>query len=376
MVGTSFGAFFSAAIPIFTIYRALKQVLPLLGKHGEAFAFLLNPLKAAKQATAGFMFSSSGLLTALSFIPGPIGWIVTGVQALGDSSRVASRMFPVLSRSVMGFTAVWGKLFPVVGLVNSAFQRYGTVISAVTSIVPGPLGFFGQHLTKIAVASRLATAANTMFAGPLGRVVMLFGRFASFIPVIGGGLSLLSGPVGLIVSAIGILTYMFWDELKPAFDWLTGAVSGLFARLAAAFGEIKAVFGNMLGKMVEDLKRIYQGIKDITGLGESSEEKAIREEQEAYEKEEAERVARSNREQAEADKAFQQDGPQAAKAQTFATFSARSAVIAGMGISTNDKQREIANNTAKTVDNLGDIKTIQQGAKDNLDKLNRMFKFG
>jgi hypothetical protein len=378
--GASLFALGAAVIPLalvafklFSIHRFFSTVLPLTGKFGQALAVLLNPLSLLKKGLSGFVFSASGAMTALSFIPGPVGIIVTIVQTIGELGKAVSVVFPAAGGFVARFLSVWGRIAPAFRFVSTAFTGFGALITPLLSLALGPIGVTAQMVARFGLAARVASAATSLFSGPLGRILMLFGRMLSVFPMVGGVVGILSGPIGLLVSAIGILAYLFWDDLKPAFDWLMGAVSEVFTKLADAFARIKDVFGNMFGKMLKDLGELYNKAKQFIGLGESPEEKAAREEEEAIQKEEAERVARSNREQAEADKAFQQDGPEAAKRQTFATFSARSAMLAGQGMS---GEKGVKGAVEKGNGIAQDSLDVQRGAAANQEKLARMFKFG
>lgn len=193
---------------------------------------------------------TGGLSLAVGLLLGPVAKLklgfalLTGTKGLGGAIPLFTQLRAVISGpmgSVKGWPAVFssmtsgagrltGMLGPLRGMLLSVFISPGAAVGSLTRRIAG-------------LALRLSG------------LPALWGLITGAVSVLGGALSLLLSPIGLIGAAFvaaGLLIWKFWEPIKAFF-------TGFFAGVWEALGPLREAF-SALSPVFE---RIGDGIKSV-----------------------------------------------------------------------------------------------------------------
>ncbi|MEQ1965787.1 phage tail tape measure protein [Xenorhabdus nematophila] len=245
---------------------AIGIIVTGLGALALAAAAVIVPFAAFRLSL--FMLTRGGGLTAL-------------FPALGGLSTRLRGLLPSLggvSRSVTG----WGPIFN-----NARTAISGLVSRGIAALMKGAdfakrglLMVFTQPMTAITM---LGNGIKGLATGGLGALRM---AFQAALSVIGGGLSLLFSPLGLLIAVIVVAALLIWKYWEPIKAWFSGFFSGLMEEiapirdtLAAAFAPFAPIFdaiGNAIKKVWEWFKSLFEpvntsaeGLKAATEAGQT-----------------------------------------------------------------------------------------------------------
>lgn len=111
----------------------------------------------------------------------------------------------------------------------------------------------------------LVVAAIGPLVAIVGQVIGLIGTIMSLAPILGTAISVLTGPIGLVVAAvaaaiaIGVALYKNWDEIKAKATEIWGKIKDFFIK---TWETIKAKATEIFEKIKAFFAGIWQGIKD------------------------------------------------------------------------------------------------------------------
>ncbi|CDH23643.1 phage tail tape measure protein [Xenorhabdus bovienii] len=245
---------------------AIGVIVTALGALALAAAAVIVPFAALRLSL--FMLTRGGGLTAL-------------FPALGGLSTRLRGLLPSLggvSRSVTGWVPIFNNARTAIsGLVS---RGIAALMKGADFAKRGLLMVFTQPMTAI---TTLGNGIKGLATSGLGALRI---AFQAALSVIGGGLSLLFSPLGLLIAVIVVAALLIWKYWEPIKAWFSGFFSGLMEEiapirdtLAAAFAPFAPIFdaiGNAIKKVWEWFKSLFEpvntsaeGLKAATEAGQT-----------------------------------------------------------------------------------------------------------
>ncbi|CDH34526.1 phage tail tape measure protein [Xenorhabdus bovienii] len=244
----------------------IAVIVTALGALALAAAAVIVPFAAFRLSL--FMLTRGGGLTAL-------------FPALGGLSTRLRGLLPSLggvSRSVTGWVPIFNNARTAIsGLVS---RGIAALMKGADFAKRGLLMVFTRPMTAITM---LGNGIKGLATGGLGALRI---AFQAALSVIGGGLSLLFSPLGLLIAVIVVAALLIWKYWEPIKAWFSGFFSGLMEEiapvrdtLAAAFAPFAPIFdaiGNAIHKVWEWFKSLFEpvntsaeGLKAATEAGQT-----------------------------------------------------------------------------------------------------------
>lgn len=197
--------------------------------------------------------------------------------ALGAVSLAAGILIGPLAKLQLGFTVLTGGR-GVLGAV-AALRTFGTVSGPVMAtmkgwrtVLSGVQTGLGGILLKVSKVSTVLPAMRSALMGALlapGAALASFGKsFGMFLlrfsglKMLGGVLSFLLSPIGLIAAAFvaaGLLIWRYWEPIKAFFSGFFSGVWQALTPLRSAFSALVPVF-SALGS---GIKAIWEWFKNL-----------------------------------------------------------------------------------------------------------------
>lgn len=197
--------------------------------------------------------------------------------ALGAVSLAAGILIGPLAKLQLGFTVLTGGR-GVLGAV-AALRTFGTVSGPVMAtmkgwrtVLSGVQTGLGGILLKVSKVSTVLPAMRSALMGALlapGAALASFGKsFGMFLlrfsglKMLGGVLSFLLSPIGLIAAAFvaaGLLIWRYWEPIKAFFSGFFSGVWQALTPLRSAFSALAPVF-SALGS---GIKAIWEWFKNL-----------------------------------------------------------------------------------------------------------------
>ncbi|WP_183060172.1 phage tail tape measure protein [Salmonella enterica] len=272
--------------PLMDIMLTVSKVVGSVRRWVEANPALVGSIMKVTAAIGALLVVVGGLMLSIGAVLGPMalvrlsfttlagsGGVTPLIGSLGKLSSTLRGLIPSLSgvgRSVKD----WPVLFrsAATGITQFSKQAIGGLNTTLTALSRGAVTtgqglftLFTRPMTAITwLGNGLRTLATSGFGALLniGRTVMM---------ALGGGLSLLLSPIGILVialSAAAIAVIKFWEPIKAFFTgFYTGLISGLqplttafntaFAPLAPLFNSI----GNAVGGVWEWFTKLFEPIQ-------------------------------------------------------------------------------------------------------------------
>lgn len=247
--------------PLRRLAQGLSGVINGLTQWSQANPVLSKTLLVTLGSTLALSAAIGGISLAAGLLLGPLAKLslgfslLTGAGALGGTTSLFSRLAGVIT-GPLGSIRGWGQalgmvagsagrltlsLAPLRGMMLSAFLSPGAAIGGVAKGI-------GGLLLKLSGIPAIMSMASTA------------------VSALGGALSLLLSPIGLIgiaLVAAGLLIWKFWEPIKAFFaGFFTGvmqaltpfrdALSGLsplFDVIASAVSRLWQWFSNLLSPM-------------------------------------------------------------------------------------------------------------------------------
>lgn len=252
--------------PLRRLTQGLSRVIGSIQSWVEENPRLSRTLLLAGGTALALTAVIGGLSLAAGLLLGPLAKLRLGFALLSGGSGIggvvsAFRLLTTVGGSSLAKISGWGTLLgglagrasvltrlmvPLRGVLLGTFTSPGTVISALSKSI----GVLALRLTGIPA---------------------LLGIVKGGITVLGGGLSLLLSPIGLLGAAFvaaGVLIWKYWGPIKAFFNgFFTGVIQGL-APVRAAFSRLSPVFG-VIG---DGVKKIWDWFRKLLAPVEESRE--------------------------------------------------------------------------------------------------------
>ncbi|MBA5197939.1 phage tail tape measure protein [Pectobacterium aroidearum] len=217
-------------------------LVAVIGATSLAMGILMGPLAKLQ---LGFT-----LLTGGKGIGGTIAMFRTlGGVAGGSMARVGGWSQVITSLSG-GFSRLPVLLAPLRGMLFSAFT---SPLSALTSLGKG-IGSLLLRLTGLPA---------------------LWSMISGAVSILGGALSLLLSPIGLIGAAfvaVGVLIWKYWEPIKAFFSGMFSGIMESLAPLRAAFSQTFAKFSPIFDAIGTAVSNVVNWFKNLLTPMESSKE--------------------------------------------------------------------------------------------------------
>ncbi|HFL8482210.1 TPA: phage tail tape measure protein [Escherichia coli] len=272
--------------PLMDIMLTVSKVVGSVRRWVEANPALVGSIMKVTAAIGALLVVVGGLMLTIGAVLGPMalvrlsfttlagsGGVTPLIGSLGKLSSTLRGLIPSLSGVGLSIKD-WPALFrsAASGITQFSKQAIGGLNTALMALSRGAVaagqGLFTlitRPMTAITwLGNGLRTLATSGFGALLnvGRTVMM---------ALGGGLSLLLSPIGILVialSAAAIAVIKFWEPIKAFFTgFYTGLMSGLqpltsafstaFAPLAPLFDSI----GNAVGGVWEWFTKLFEPIQ-------------------------------------------------------------------------------------------------------------------
>ncbi|MFZ5310228.1 phage tail tape measure protein [Enterobacter asburiae] len=272
--------------PLMDIMLTVSKVVGSVRRWVEANPALVGSIMKVTAAIGALLVVVGGLMLTIGAVLVPMalvrlsfttlagsGGVTPLIGSLGKLSSTLRGLIPSLSgvgRSIKDWPALFRSAAS--GITQFSKQAIGGLNTALMALSRGAVAagqglftLFTRPMTAITwLGNGLRTLATSGFGALLnvGRTVMM---------ALGGGLSLLLSPIGILVialSAAAIAVIKFWEPIKAFFTgFYTGLMSGLqpltsafstaFAPLAPLFDSI----GNAVGGVWEWFTKLFEPIQ-------------------------------------------------------------------------------------------------------------------
>ena len=179
--------------------------------------------------------------------------------------------FTVLTggRGILGTVAAFRTLGTAAGPVMASMRGWPVVISGIASgfgrisaIMPAiRAGLMGAFLAPGAALASLGKSLGMLMLRLTGLPV-LWGMITGAVSVLGGALSFLLSPIGLIAAAFvaaGLLIWRYWEPIKAFFSGFFAGVWQALMPLRSAFSSLAPVF-SALGS---GIKAVWEWFKNL-----------------------------------------------------------------------------------------------------------------
>lgn len=262
--------------PLMDIMLTVSKVVGSVRRWVEANPALVGSIMKVTAAIGALLVVVGGLMLSIGAVLGPMalvrlsfttlagsGGVTPLIGSLGKLSNTLRGLIPSLSgvgRSIKDWPALFRSAAS--GITQFSKQAIGGLNTALMALSRGAVAagqglftLFTRPMTAITwLGNGLRTLATSGFGALLnvGRTVMM---------ALGGGLSLLLSPIGILVialSAAAIAVIKFWEPIKAFFTgFYTGLMSGLqplTAAFSTAFAPLAPLFdsiGNAVGGVWE-----------------------------------------------------------------------------------------------------------------------------
>ena len=206
------GSFYNASTP--DVLEAMQAALRGEFDPLERFGIMMNQAALEQFALENGIWDGNGALTAQQRILAAQGYIMDHMgDATGDfarTSRGLANSVKILRAQLKNLMAQMGQvLLPIVTKLVSVFQEWVTRFQGLS-----------ESWQRWIVIITLAVAA-------IGPLLLALGTFLTILPLIGAALAVLTGPIGLVIAAIALLTAAYignWWGFRDAVNGVAGAV--------------------------------------------------------------------------------------------------------------------------------------------------------
>ncbi|WP_422881188.1 phage tail tape measure protein [Pantoea agglomerans] len=194
----------------------------------------------------GTTVAAGGLSLTLGILAGPFAKLQLGLSMLTMRASGASKILGVFSGPLARISG-WGRVFStVLGSVSGGLRSMTALLPAMRA------GLLGAFMAPGAAIGSLVRGIG-MFALRLSGLPMLWSAITTGISILGGALSLLLSPIGLLVGAFVLAGVMIWKYWEPIKAFFTGFLGGLVSSMAPAF----APFVTLFGQIADGIGRVW-----------------------------------------------------------------------------------------------------------------------
>ncbi|MDC9582724.1 phage tail tape measure protein [Xenorhabdus sp. PR6a] len=251
--------------------KAHPDLTKALGIGAAVIGIIVTALGALALAAAAVIVPFAALRLSV-FMLTRGGGLATMFPLLGRLSTGLRGLLPSLggvSRSVTGWGAIFRNAGTAIGNLSAritglASGGWAALMNGATVAKRGLLMVFTQPMMAL---SMLGNGLKGLASGGFG-ALRIAGQMAW--SVIGGGLSLLFSPLGLLIAVIVAAAVLIWKYWEPIKAWFAGFFSGLMEAIApvrdtlaeafAPFAPIFDAIGNAIKKVWEWFKSLFEPV--------------------------------------------------------------------------------------------------------------------
>lgn len=241
------GSFYNANTP--EVLGAMQAALRGEFDPLERFGIMMNMAALEQHALEEGIWDGNGALTnqqrilaAHSFIMDRMG------SAAGDFARTSNGLAnsqKILRAQLRNVAAQMGQV------LLPTMTKLVTMLRELTTRFQGIPENWQRWIVYIALA-----------AAAVGPLLVLLGTFMTLLPVIGAALAVLTGPIGLVVAAIALLTAAYignWWGFRDAVDGVAGSVADLVTWLGS-FETVRSTVSSAVDSIVGLFDRITDAV--------------------------------------------------------------------------------------------------------------------
>lgn len=268
-------AFLAVVGPIIRIGGA---IILMVGELGHLFALLAVPIRLAGSAL-GFLlkFPIMAFLNAMGFMA---RGAVVALSLMGPGIRTVMNLVQgILLRGAVAagiaWRAGWGFITTVgVGALQTMYVAVGYAMARMTALmvagaralgIAWRAGLIGMVAIQRAWGMLMAISWSRVFVvmgaittGGFAAIGTMMGRFVGIIRAFSGAaIAALTGPWGIAITAVLLLVFAFWDELKGAWSALVrGTVNAFNSLPRGIMGAMQAVV-NVVASAVKAVYKLF-----------------------------------------------------------------------------------------------------------------------
>lgn len=224
---------------------------------------LLVTLGSALALTAGIGATS----LAVGLLLGPLAklqlgfTLLTSASGLGGTVSLFSRLGGVITGPLSSARA-WGGIVMGLGKKLTALKGGVGGLSGALSGLSGMLAPLRGMLLSVFISPGVALGSLLSGISKLTGLTAVWGIITSAVSMLGGALSLLLSPIGLIgvaFVAAGLLIWKFWEPIKAFFAGFFAGVMEALTPFRDAFAGLSPVFG----VIVDAVSQLWQWFSNL-----------------------------------------------------------------------------------------------------------------
>lgn len=243
--------------PLRKLTQNLSDVITAASEWVKANPRLAQTLLLVVGGALALTVAIGALSLAVGILIGPLAKLQLGFMVLTGG------------RGILGAIAAFRTLGTAAGPVMASMRSWPVVISGIASgfgrisaILPAiRAGLLGAFLAPGAALTSLGKNLGILMLRLTG-LPAIWGMITSVVSVLGGVLSFLLSPIGLIAAAFvaaGLLIWRYWEPIKAFFSGFFSGVWQALTPLRSAFSSLAPVF-SVLGS---GIKAVWEWFKNL-----------------------------------------------------------------------------------------------------------------
>lgn len=243
--------------PLRKLTQNLSDIITAASEWVKANPRLAKTLLLVVGGALALTVAIGALSLAVGILIGPLAKLQLGFTLLTGG------------RGILGTVAAFRTLGTAAGPVMASIRGWPVVISGIASgfgrisaILPAiRAGLLGAFLAPGAALTSLGKNLGMLMLRLTG-LPALWGMITSAVSVLGGALSFLLSPIGLIGAAFvaaGLLIWRYWEPIKAFFSGFFSGVWQAMTPLRSAFSSLAPVF-SVLGSSI---KAVWEWFKNL-----------------------------------------------------------------------------------------------------------------
>lgn len=243
--------------PLRKLTQNLSDIITAASEWVKANPRLAQTLLLVVGGALALTVAIGALSLAVGILIGPLAKLQLGFTLLTGG------------RGILGTVAAFRTLGTAAGPVMASIRGWPVVISGIASgfgrisaILPAiRAGLLGAFLAPGAALTSLGKNLGMLMLRLTG-LPALWGMITSAVSVLGGALSFLLSPIGLIGAAFvaaGLLIWRYWEPIKAFFSGFFSGVWQAMTPLRSAFSSLAPVFSVLGG----GIKAVWEWFKNL-----------------------------------------------------------------------------------------------------------------
>ncbi|EOD4792398.1 phage tail tape measure protein [Klebsiella michiganensis] len=243
--------------PLRKLTQNLSDIITAASEWVKANPRLAQTLLLVVGGALALTVAIGALSLAVGILIGPLAKLQLGFTLLTGG------------RGILGTVAAFRTLGTAAGPVMASMRGWPVVISGIASgfgrisaILPAiRAGLLGAFLAPGAALTSLGKNLGMLMLRLTG-LPALWGMITSAVSVLGGALSFLLSPIGLIGAAfvaVGLLIWRYWEPIKAFFSGFFSGVWAAMTPLRSTFSSLAPVF-SVLGS---GIKAVWEWFKNL-----------------------------------------------------------------------------------------------------------------